>query len=71
MPTHIAWITPMNDILVWIRQFVPSPVNEENSMIETMDNITVTDHNTTTMEQYDAIKSFVNDQIINRASQVA
>ena len=70
MPTHIAWITPMNDILVWIRQFVPSPANEENSKIETSDNTTATDHNTTTMEQYDAIKSFVNDQIINRASQV-
>ena len=71
MPTHIAWITPMNDILVWIRQFVPSPTIEEHSVMDSMKNDTVTDQNITTMEQYDAIKSFLDDQIINRASQVA
>ena len=28
IPTHIAWITPTNNILVWIRQYVPTGGDE-------------------------------------------
>ena len=72
MPTHIAWITPMNDILVWIRQYVPPlPVIKENSTVESHENITITDQNNTAKEQYDAIKEFLNNQVIDQASQVS
>ena len=28
IPTHVAWITPTNNILVWIRQYVPTDDDE-------------------------------------------
>ena len=31
IPTHVAWITPTNNILVWIRQYVPTDDDESGA----------------------------------------
>ena len=63
IPTHIAWITPTNDILLWIRQFMPSSSSNENTIInELLENTTMTS------EEKDAA---FNDGVIDSITQVS